>query len=346
MFLRQERFGDAQRYADAVLAVNPRDPSARLVRSATLAAFRNYQQTRTELTSLIRDYPQLEGPYIQLGLLDLIEQRYAEAEELFRTHYEPRRDSVLGLKGLVELYGVRNQWDRAIALIQQELDKFPDSPARLELLGDTATRAGKYDLAIEQYQKLERSSQASAKIPIRLGMIYEAKGQFDQAIAQFQVAKQRDPKDSAAPALLGRVLEEAGRQQEAIASYRESLRLQPDNPSVQNNLAFAMAETNADLEDALKLARQALQRKQGDPAFMDTVGWIYFKEKNFSAALQIFKGLKQKQPANAGFRLHLAQALLAKGDATSARTELLALQQLHPSSEQKARIEDLLLQAR
>ena len=107
-----------------------------------------------------------------------------------------------------------------------------------------------------------------------------------------------------------------------------------------------MAETNADLEDALKLARQALQRKQGDPAFMDTVGWIYFKEKNFSAALQIFKGLKQKQPANAGFRLHLAQALLAKGDATSARTELLALQQLHPSSEQKARIEDLLLQAR
>jgi tetratricopeptide (TPR) repeat protein len=346
LFLRQERFADAQHYADLVLAATPNDPSARLVRSATLAGLGNYRQTRMELTSLIRDYPTLEGAYIQLGLLELIEKRYAQAEDLFRKHYRPGNDNVLGLKGLVELYSVRNQFDKAIALIQGELEKFPESVERVELLGDTATRAGKYDLAIVQYQKLERRNQASAKFPLRLGMIYEAKGEYDKAIAQFQTAKSRDPKDPSAPALLGRVLEEAGRQEDAIASYKESLLIQPDNPSVQNNLAFAMAESNRNLDDALKIASQALRRDQGNPAFMDTVGWIYFKQKDYSAAFQIFRNLKQKQPGNADFRIHLARTLIARGDSASARTEILALNQLHISGEQKARIEDMLRQAR
>ena len=86
MNLRQQRFDEAKRYADLVLAIDPGNPSGRLVRTACLAAFGNYDETRTALGTLIREYPQLEEAYLQLGLLDVLQKRYREAEELFRKH--------------------------------------------------------------------------------------------------------------------------------------------------------------------------------------------------------------------------------------------------------------------
>jgi Flp pilus assembly protein TadD len=141
---------------------------------------------------------------------------------------------------------------------------------------------------------------------------------------------------------MGKVLEQTGRSQEAIANYRDSLRLDPENASVMNNLAFALAENNGDLNEALQVALRAVQKSPNSPELADTLGWVYLKRKNIPSALQVFENLRQRQPQNASFRIHLAMALLEKGDRTSAHRELGAAQELHPSAELQLQIKQLL----
>jgi tetratricopeptide (TPR) repeat protein len=343
LYLREQQFADGKRYSDMWLAIDPRNPSARLVRSASLAGLGDYAQTEAVLTSLIHDFPKLEGAYLQLGLLDTQEKHYDKAEVLFRKHYQPGQGDIRLLKGMLEMYAARGEWDRGILVLQKELDAFPQSAELHRLLAETAARAGRFDLGIEQYQKLLQMQPASPDIPLQLGLLYDARGQFDQALVQFQAARSVNPKDAFPAAMLGKVLEQTGRRQEAIGSYRESLRLDPDNTSVMNNLAFALVETNGDLNEALQMARRAVQKSPGNPDFTDTLGWVYLKKKNIPSALQAFQNLRQRQPRNASFRIHLAMAYLESGDVNSAHHELGAAQELRPSPDEQSQIKHLLL---
>ena len=342
LYLREQRFADAKRYSDQWLAIEPLNPSARLVRSASLDGLGDLSQTRAVLTSLIHDYPKLEGPYLQLGLLDIQEKRYDEAEAIFRKHYQPGQGDLRLLKGVVEMYAGRAQWDKAIAVIEKELDARSQSPELRRLLAETAGRAGRFDLAIEQYQKLQQMQPTATDIAFQLGLLYDAKGEFAPALAQFQTARRLNAKDPLPVAMLGKVLEQTGRRQEAIANYRESLRLDPENTSVMNNLAFALVETNGDLNEAMQMARRAVQKNPGNLEYTDTLGWVYLKKKENGSALQVFQTLRKQQPQNASFRIHLAMAYLASGDSSSAHHELTAAEELHPSLEQQSEIKQLL----
>ncbi len=142
--------------------------------------------------------------------------------------------------------------------------------------------------------------------------------------------------------MLGKVLEQTGRRQEAIGDYRESLRLDPENTSVMNNLAFDLVETNGDLNEAMTMARRAVEKSRGNVEFTDTLGWVYLKNKDTRSALQVFQTLRKQQPQNASFRIHLAMAYLESGDSSSAHHELGDAQQLNPSPEEQRQIKQLL----
>jgi tetratricopeptide (TPR) repeat protein len=342
LYLREQRFTEAKRYSDMWLSIDPRNPSALLVSSASLAGLGDYRQTRAILVNLIGDYPNLEGAYLQLGLLDVQEKRYDDAEVLFRKHYQPGQGDIRLLKGIVEVYGARAQWEKAIAAVQRELDAFPRSVELHRLLAETASRAGRFDLGIEQYQKLVQMQPAASDIPFRVGLLYEAEGQYGQALAQFETARRLNAKDPLPPAMMGKILDQTGRRQEAIASYRESLVLDPENTSVMNNLAFTLAETNGDLSEALQSARKAVQKSPGNLEFADTLGLIYLKKRDIPSALEVFHSLRQRQPQNPSFRIHLAMAFLESGDAGAAHRELVAAQQLRPSVEEQSQIRQLL----
>ena len=55
-----------------------------------------------------------------------------------------------------------------------------------------------------------------------------------------------------------------------------------------NNLAFLLAETGESLDEALKLARQAVGKEPNNPAFLDTLGFVYLKRDKNDDAIDIF----------------------------------------------------------
>ena len=51
-----------------------------------------------------------------------------------------------------------------------------------------------------------------------------------------------------------------------------------------NNYAYSLVERNEEIDYALTLAEKAIQLSPNTSAYLDTVGWIYFKLGNFEKA--------------------------------------------------------------
>ena len=69
---------------------------------------------------------------------------------------------------------------------------------------------------------------------------------------------------------------------------------------------------------------------------------IYLQKNLSDSALQIFRGLVKDQPNNATFRIHLALALLQKGDKLSARRELQDALEARPQPADTLKIKELM----
>lgn len=74
--------------------------------------------------------------------------------------------------------------------------------------------------------------------------------------------------------------------------YAGLLKALPDNASILNNYAYALARLNKDLKRAMKMANKALKQEKS-AAYYDTKGWILYRQNNYNQALKwIEKALK------------------------------------------------------
>ena len=333
---------DALNYADQALAIEPGNTGAALARTAALGAKGRFGESRAALAALLKAHPDLREAHLQLALLETAQGHYAEAEAGFRKYYQPGRGDVRSLEGLVEVYRAQKQLGRAVTLLRQDLDKGPQADEVRELLAKTAAQAGENQVAADAYKALAGARPQSFETALQLGLAYQAKGDLSLAISEFERAGKLAPEDARAPGFLGAALEAAGRRSEAAAAYHRSLLLDGRDPWVMNNLAYLLADTGGDLNDALKLAQAVNRQYPNNPSFGDTLGWVYLKRKDFSSAIQILRRLKDNSPADAGRRIHLGEALLASGDRSGAKSELEIAIALTSTADEHRMVERLL----
>ena len=338
--LSKKDYVQALQYASNAMAVNPKLAEARLVRTATLLATQKYAEARPELTALATDFPQNAEVQFQLAAVDLSEKRYLQAESRLEQLYQ--KDKYRALAGLAEVYRQQGQLDKALSRLTVELGKSPDTVPLHSLLADTALRAQKYDVALDQYRQLEILLPRSAQMELRIGLVYQLKGDLPKAIVSFQQARELAPRDTLVAAALADAFRMAGRNGEAVASYRNVLALDPENANALNNLAYALLDTGGSDDEAQKLAERALQKSPRSPNFADTLGMVYLKKNLADSALQVFSGLTQRFPDNPVFRYHYALTLTQKGQKTKAKTELEAALRESPPDELRKDIQSSL----
>ena len=344
--IRSQAIDDAERFADRALSLDPGNVRVSLVKSAALASRGRFDETRSILSGLARQHPSLREPQLQLALLDVEEKHYAEAEARFRKYYVPGKGDTRGLEGLVAVFRAQKRLDRAIVLLRQDLEKGPQYDQVRLLLAGVAHEAGNNDLAVEQYRQLALKQPGSPAIALQLGVACQARGDLNCAIGEFERARKLSPGTAATWGYLGKALADADRKPEAVASYQQSLRLDPRNPWVMNNLAYLLADTSQDLNEALKLAGNAVRQSPGNADFNDTLGWVYLKKKDFQSAIHVFEGARDRSPGAIDYRIHLGQAFLASGNPGQARSELEAALRLPATPQERRMVEDLLKDSR
>jgi Flp pilus assembly protein TadD len=182
----------------------------------------------------------------------------------------------------------------------------------------------------------------AADVWIRLGDTYRRSGDVNNAVESFKKAQELAPNNVLAHMQLALVYDTNGRTPEARPVYEQILKLQPDNPVALNNLAFMLADSNTDLDQALTMAQKAKQQRPNDANISDTLGLIYTRKNLSDSAILIFRDLVKADPDRATYRYHYAMALLQKGDKASAKKELEAALRSKPAKEEEGKIRDLM----
>lgn len=328
--------GDYQttlRYTDEILAINPNLPRVRVLRAVSLINTGNPGDGRKELEALERTNPQDKELQLQLGVLELHEKHFKEAEEYFRKLSANSVNDMRPLSGLTQTLAAEGQLDKAVALLAEDLKKAPNNNQLRYLYAVTAAMAGRYDTAVEEFQHLVAASPQTAQLYMALANAYRLKGDTANALATLQKGAGVAPKEPGPVIAEAEILTAMNRQQEALDKYRTALRMTPDNATLLNNVAYLMADTGGSLDEALKYIRRALQLDAKQPRYSDTLGWIYYKQNLNDTALQVFRGLTATNPDNATFHYHFAMVLLKKGDKATAKAELQNALAKKPSDE-------------
>jgi tetratricopeptide (TPR) repeat protein len=336
--------GDSNRTVQVtqeILARDPRNVAARLLRSRALIRLGQRDQARNELLQASQQYPDLAEAKLQLASLDMEEGKHKAAEETFRAMYSKSQDP-RAFMGLVQSHVAQGQPEPAIKMLRDELAKNPERVEYRVALANISVVTKDYPTAVEEYKKVLEKLPRAADVWLRLGETYRRSGDMGSALSSFQKAREIAPNNVPAMLQLALIYDTAGQRGDAKSLYEQILRVQPDNFVALNNLAFILADAGSDLDQALTMAQRAKQQAPKDHRVSDTLGLIYTKKNLADSAIGIFRDLVAEQPAIPGYRYHFAMALLQKGDKASAKKECEAALRANPSKDEEAKIRELL----
>jgi len=113
---------------------------------------------------------------------------------------------------------------------------------------------------------------------------------------------------------LGVAYDQTGKFEKAEEHLKKVLELNPKYDDALNYLSYSYADRGINLDQALELIKRALEISSDNGAYIDTLGWIYFKQGKFEDAVQQLKRaaeLSERSKDNLVIFEHLGDALSA-----------------------------------
>jgi tetratricopeptide (TPR) repeat protein len=291
-------------------------------------------EARADLQEVLRLTPNSSSAMINLAKAASAEKNLPEALDLYEKALAADTKNFDALSGSVTILSRQKQFAQAHARIDKsiaESGEQKDVAAALHYLKSDVFAAEKnIESAEAELKKAIELDEDYLPAYSAYASILVARNQTDAAVEQYKKAVEKKPSASI-HTLIG-ILEDArGNQAEAEKNYRKALEIAPDTIIASNNLAWLLAESGGNLDEALTLSLAAVKKSANNAGFYDTLGWIYFKKGLYSPAVEQFKKAvaidasdagKSGQNANAAYRLRLGMALASSGDKMSARKEV------------------------
>lgn len=169
-------------------------------------------------------------------------------------------------------------------------------------------------------------------------------GRLDDAIAKSKAGRERYPDQVRFVFLTGAYQEKAGKFQDAMESMRDLIKQEPANSAALNFLGFMMVEHGKDLQEARKLIERALEIRPEDGAYLDSLGWCYFKLGESKKAEELLLRAVKISPDEGVIMEHLGELALQRGqlDAAIGWFEKALQQKLEPRDRDRiqARLEE------
>jgi len=250
-------------------------------------------------------------------------ERLATAEQLLHRalEREPNHTEALALLGDVKYDAA--DYAQAAKLLERALQLNPRSPSRWTRASAAYLRAGQANRALNLADEglLLFPGQAplirvSAYAHMQTGRNATAISRFQDALQQAVDAPELCSQINSALGLLHARLQQFSK---SDAAYARALDADPENAEAANNYAFSLADRDVHLDRALSLAKRAVRIDSTNAAYLDTLGWIYFKRGSLSEAASILKQALDTGDASAAVYEHYGDVSEALGRTEIAR---------------------------
>ena len=200
-------------------------------------------------------------------------------------------------KFYADVLRMNNKDDDAIVEYKKALQIDPSAYNTWDAFLITLLTHSQSDSLIRYTEKALRLFPNQARLHYFNGIGYSFKKEYTKAIKSFNRAIDMMPdgkSDELADVYvaLGDAYNLMKQYQLSDESYDKAMRLTPDNATLLNNYAYYLSVRNIRLEDAEKMSKKSLDIRKDEPTFLDTYGWVLYKQgKNDKAQEYIQKAI-------------------------------------------------------
>jgi tetratricopeptide (TPR) repeat protein len=207
-----------------------------------------------------------------------------------------------------------NRPQEAREAIDQALARHPES-ARLRILETRVLESnGRTKEALQKALALEAEDPAGEGRTENVVDLYQKQGAFAEAEAFLRGKIEKAPDDAGLRFLLGAVLERQKKFEEARSAFEKVLEIEPNSAATLNYLGYMLADNGVELDQSLHYVTRALEQDPHNGAYLDSLGWVYFKMGRLDLAEDnLLKALKNQRLTGVVYD-HLGDLYFRKGD--------------------------------
>jgi tetratricopeptide (TPR) repeat protein len=168
------------------------------------------------------------------------------------------------------------------------------------------------------------SGAANLEIYLDLAQIYEEGRRYDDAEKALHSAEgvvTRAADRESIGFLFGAVYEHEKKYDQAEQSFKGVLAIDPRNAETLNYYGYMLADRGLRLDEAAGMIQRALDEDPTNGAYLDSIGWAYYKENKLADAEVYLRRAVVREPHNATLHDHLGDILAKSGKTEQATME-------------------------
>jgi len=136
---------------------------------------------------------------------------------------------------------------------------------------------------------------------------------YEQAITSYKAALNYVSDDWVTWRSLAICYERTGRTEEAEDAFQTGLSLNPNDAVALNYLGYWWADEGRRLDEAIELIKKAVSLYPRSGAYADSLGWVYYKQKDYDNAVSWLEKAIQLDPTDGIIADHLGDAYWQTG---------------------------------
>jgi tetratricopeptide (TPR) repeat protein len=164
------------------------------------------------------------------------------------------------------------------------------------------------------------------------GLVLQRQGKPDEASMYLERALFVNPEDISLLSTLGLLYNSMKKYDKSDYMYQKALEIDPDNALVLNNYAYNLSVRGENLSMALEMSKKAIQKEPNNANYLDTMGWIYFRLKDYMNARTYTQKSLDLNASSSVVQEHMGDILSAMGDIGNAIIHYQKASELNPSN--------------
>ncbi len=185
-----------------------------------------------------------------------------------------------------------------------------ENPEILFNLGINYCRLGLYKTAIQYFTQLLKSDYGfvdALEVNKLLAYSYIMMNNCRESEVCLDQVLRIAPRDIAALSMKGFCLAARGRDEKALEMYTSVVEVDPKNSNANNSIAYLLSKTGGNLKRALECAQIAFEADKENPAYIDTLGYVYLKMGFPVEAERLLCDAMKKAPLSLDVQHHIQE---------------------------------------
>jgi tetratricopeptide (TPR) repeat protein len=243
-------------------------------------------------TTAKKSYSKAERDY-RAGMLERLGTLYRNLEQ-----FDPAADSFRQIEALdpdvaaraeaqvIDTYRMAKEFAKAQQLSDAAAKKYPNDRTLLAVRASLLADLGKADEAAAELKKT-LGGKNDRETYLTLAQVYDKAHNYPEMAKALDASeKLTESKEDKVTVyfMRGAMFERQKRFDLAEKQFREVLVLDPENASALNYLGYMFADQGIRLPEAQQLIEKAVAVEPNNGAFLDSLGWVYFRQNKFKEA--------------------------------------------------------------